>query len=123
MRKVKIMLMMYCCSSIDCGHTFVRTDERTEGVLGQCPKCGNKTFFKCDFRTWTGSLDNDSEDFIESVDELSDTLKLLSVGASEEGLNLKSWKNRMVLYHDELWKILVGNEPEKYRRNCPTYLL
>lgn len=117
------MLMMYCCSSVDCGHTFVRTDERTETVLAQCPKCGNKTFFRCDFRSWTGSLENESEDVNELVDELSDAYKLLSAGVDKEGINLKNWKSRMVLYHNELWKILVGNDPEKYRKSCPSYLL
>ena len=122
MQEVKIMLMMYCCSSPECGNTFVRTDERTESKLSECPKCGNKTFFRCDFRSWTGSSEEEQEDLREPADELSEALRLLNLGVVKKVDYLKDLKGRMMLYHNELWKILVGNEPEKYRQCCPPHL-
>lgn len=29
------------------------------------------------------------------------------------------WKERVVLYHDSLWNLLLHYEPEKYSRDCP----
>lgn len=29
------------------------------------------------------------------------------------------WKERGIVYHDELWRILSYYEPEKYSRDCP----
>lgn len=43
-------------------------------------------------------------------------LRMLANGCRADYSN---WKKRMVLYHDELWKLLSENEPEKYSRDCP----
>lgn len=114
------MLLMYCCSVSECGHVFVRTDERVEDVLNECPKCGNKTFFKCDFRTWTDNVNADMDELDDiSWDLLTEEFKLLKKDADDTQGNLLSWKGRMIIYHNELWGLLKGNEPEKYSRNCP----
>lgn len=63
--------------------------------------------------------DNDFDYFEENHDELSETLRLLKSNINEESIKLSDWKNRMILYHDELWGLLYKNEPEKYRRDCP----
>lgn len=114
------MLLMYCCGNVECGHVFVRTDERVEGKLNECPKCGNKTFFKCDFRTWFGHDDSESDEpENHSWDMLTEELRLLRKDAVDAQGSLSSWKGRMIIYHNELWGLLKGNEPEKYSRNCP----
>ena len=110
---------MYCCSNAECGHVWVRTDERETVVLNECPKCGNRTFFKCDFRSWTGNDEQTEETHVSQYDVLAEKFKVIKSDAGSESVNLFGWKERMILYHDELWKLLVGNEPEKYKRDSP----